>query len=370
MTEEMTFAIGAVLKPRLSNVILSLLSFFMTAKADHTPSQIRDAMLNWYDKHARALPWRAKYGVRPDPYHAWLSEVMLQQTTVRAVIPYFEKFITIWPSINGLANAKQEDVLREWAGLGYYSRARNLHKCAVTIVRDYDGRFPENQKDLKSLPGIGDYTSAAILSIAFDHPATVIDGNVERVISRLYRIKRPLPESKPIIKTYALPLFEGDNKNRPSCFAQAMMDLGATVCTPKSPQCGVCPVSKYCEAYMVGDPAKYPWKAKKTKLPEKHAVASIYLSNGKVGIETRPETGMLGGMVGFPTGEWVSISKNLPGNFDKKRKIRHVFTHFALTLYPEIITGKTDNMIPINDIETIGLPTLFKKLWNVVKSEL
>lgn len=336
----------------------------------NTLSQIRDQMLSWYDNHARVLPWRSKPGERPDPYHVWLSEVMLQQTTVGAVIPYFEKFISIWPSVHEMATASQDDILREWAGLGYYSRARNLYKCACMIVNDYAGQFPTDVKTLKSLPGIGDYTSAAIASIAFDVPSVVIDGNVERVISRLYRIDTPLPDSKPIIREYAEKLFVGNNQDRPSCFAQSLMDLGATICTPKSPKCSICPLSQYCTSYEHRDAGEYPKKRKKKKIPEKYAIAYIYIHDGKVGIEKRPEKGMLAAMVGFPTGEWSEkMLENLNDEMNI-RKIRHVFTHFALTLYPQIIYQKNDNMIEFSQVAKIGMPTLFKKLWNMIESDL
>jgi A/G-specific adenine glycosylase len=333
------------------------------------PSNIRNDMLSWYDTHARTLPWRSKPFERPDPYHVWMSEVMLQQTTVGAVIKYFEKFIEIWPTVQELANAPQDDVMREWAGLGYYSRARNLHKCAIEIIEKYNSKFPKNIKTLKSLPGIGDYTSAAIASIAFDIPATVIDGNVERVISRLYRIETPLPDSKPIIREYANDLFIKDNQDRPSCFAQSLMDLGATICTPKSPKCMLCPISEYCTAYAQGDAANFPFKRKKVKIPEKHALAYIYIHDNEIGIEKRPDKGMLGGMVGFPTSDWVDVKEALPDH-DNKIFIRHVFTHFALTLYPVVIHEKTDRMIDKAQVDNIGLPTLFQKLWNMIKSSL
>lgn len=354
---------------------LFLKSFFgldlsAMVKENNTPSDIRNSMLSWYDDNARDLPWRSKLFNKPDPYHIWMSEVMLQQTTVQAVIQYFEKFITIWPTIESLAASSQEDVMREWAGLGYYSRARNLYKCAITIVDNYDGEFPRDVKTLKTLPGIGDYTSAAIASIAFDKPSIVIDGNIERVISRLYRITKPLPSSKPIIRNFAEPLFIGENVNRPSCFAQSLMDLGATICTPQSPKCNSCPISGSCEGYKVGDANLLPVKKKKVKIPEKQAVAYIYIYNNQVGIETRDDKGMLGGMIGFPTSEWVGIDEKLPDGAMKSLKIRHVFTHFALTLYPVFINKKSDRMIDMKDIETIGLPTLFKKLWNVIRFEL
>ncbi len=310
-------------------------------------------------------------GVRPNPYHVWLSEIMLQQTTVQAVKPHFEKFISIWPDVKALADAEREDVLKEWAGLGYYSRARNLHKCANEIVNEYDGAFPQDIQELKKLPGIGDYTSAAIASIAFDVPATVIDGNVERVVTRLYRIQTPMPTAKPEIKTKAKLLFQGENTNRPSCFAQSLMDLGATICTPKNPACVLCPIHDYCEGYKHGDASLYPIKLPKKKLPEKHALAYIYFKDNKIGIETRGETGMLAGMKGFPTSEWVDVKEALPEvGYDASRKIRHVFTHFALTLYPVIMFENHENMIDFNDVDDIGLPSLFQKLWNMIKSEL
>jgi A/G-specific adenine glycosylase len=333
-------------------------------------SKIRSKILSWYDAHARVLPWRSKPFECSDPYHVWLSEVMLQQTTVTAVIPYFEKFISIWPNVRDLASATQDDVLREWAGLGYYSRARNLHKCAIAIVHDFNGAFPTDVKILKSLPGIGDYTSAAIASIAFDVPSVVIDGNVERVISRLHRIDIPLPDSKPIIREYAHNLFVGDNQDRPSCFAQSLMDLGATVCTPKSPKCSLCPISKYCTGFEEGDAPDYPKKRKKVKIPEKYGIAYIYVHEGKIGVERRPEKGMLAGMVGFPTSEWEEGASDGVSSEMEKHKIRHVFTHFALTLYPKIIQKKTDDMIEFSQVEKIGMPTLFKKLWNMIESDL
>jgi A/G-specific adenine glycosylase len=334
-------------------------------------SAIRTSVLRWYDQSRRILPWRAVPGHKPDPYQVWLSEVMLQQTTVQAVKPYFEKFLAIWPTVYDLANADREDVMREWAGLGYYSRARNLHKCAQQIVDDCNGVFPSDIKSLKSLSGIGDYTAAAIRSIAFDQPATVIDGNVERVVSRLYQIEKPLPISKPDIRVIAEKLFEGKNTHRPSCFAQGMMDIGATICTPKSPQCSLCPLSKMCMAYEhTNDPSIYPKKQKKKPIPQKHAVAYIYLKDNKVGIEVRPEKGMLGGMTGFPTSEWMDISEDLPHAVDHKFFIKHVFTHFSLNLYPVLIHDEYKNMISVKEIDNLGLPTLFKKLWKIARDRI
>jgi len=344
---------------------------------NHNPnaSAIRCAMLVWYDKNRRDLPWRSDFTTIPNPYHVWLSEVMLQQTTVQTVIPYFLKFISLWPDIRSLAAATQEDILREWAGLGYYSRARNLHKCALVIVNHHDGQFPKDASLLKSLPGIGDYTTAAIQSIAFDIPATVIDGNIERIISRLHVIETPLPFSKPVIRDYAKFLFEGKNLDRPSCFAQSLMDLGATICTPKSPKCPVCPVQQWCEAYKVSAVNAYPKRKKKIPIPQKHAYAFLYMdyTNKCVLVKRREEKGMLAGMMGFPTGEWISVDKILPeieGKILQHLQVKHVFTHFSLTLIPVIRTMNRDEhgeWITFDDVEKIGLPTLFTKLWKSIK---
>jgi A/G-specific adenine glycosylase len=343
----------------------------MVIKNKDTPSAIRNAMIHWYDNHRRDLPWRSNPDEKPNPYHVWMSEIMLQQTTVGAVKSYFENFISIWPTIENLAAAKQEDVMREWAGLGYYSRARNLHKCAQVIVDEHNGQFPIIKKSLMALPGIGDYTSSAILSIAFDVPSTVIDGNVDRVVSRLYAIKAPLPKSKPMIRDYADVLFMGENTDRPSCFAQSMMDLGATICIPKAPRCLSCPILKYCMAYKTENPGQFPFKEKKKPVPEKHAIVYLVINNGRVEIETRDEKGMLGGMIGFPTTEWVDVQDALPTeNYDESIKVRHVFTHFALTLYPVIRDAKSENSVDFQGIDSIGLPTLFKKVWKLMKHKI
>ena len=332
--------------------------------------QIRDLMIGWYDAHRRDLPWRFNPGETADPYHVWMSEIMLQQTTVTAVKPYFEKFIGLWPTIEDLAGTTQDDVLREWAGLGYYSRARNLYKCANQIMDEYGGDFPSDIQSLKSLSGVGDYTAAAIRSIAFNEPSTVIDGNVDRVISRLYKIETPLPKSKPEIKRYAQSLSEGENTKRPSCFAQSLMDLGATICIPKTPRCKACPIIDFCAANHSGEPEAYPKKEKKKKTPQKHAIAYIYTQDGKVGVERRGEKGMLAGMVGFPTSEWIDIKEPLPEEIDDLVFIKHVFTHFSLRLYPVVIRGKSANMIDVREVDSVGLPTLFKKLWNIVSDQI
>jgi A/G-specific adenine glycosylase len=216
----------------------------------------RKKILSWYNKHQRALPWRTsskdkKKGIKPNPYHVWLSEIMLQQTTVVTVGPYFEKFIQKWPTIHDLAKAERDEVMHEWAGLGYYARARNLHKCAQTVSVELGGEFPEEQSELEKLSGIGGYTSAAIAAIAFDKPANVVDGNIERVMSRIYAIKEPLPDSKVRLKELAAGLSD-ERKDHPGDYAQALMDLGATICTPKSPKCMLCPVNDLCEARKLG----------------------------------------------------------------------------------------------------------------------
>src|SRR6201994_3451554 len=199
-------------------------------------------LLAWYDRHRRKLPWRAEAGGRSDPYRVWLSEIMLQQTTVRAVGPYFEKFLARWPDVNALGRASLDDVLRMWAGLGYYSRARNLYACAVAVMRDHGGVFPDSEEGLRSLPGIGPYTAAAIAAIAFDRRTMPVDGNIERVVSRLFAVEQPLPQAKPVIQKLAATLL-GETKTRAGDSAQALMDLGASICTPKKPACALCPFS-------------------------------------------------------------------------------------------------------------------------------
>lgn len=337
----------------------------------------RSALLSWYDTEQRRLPWRAvkTAGQGSNPYHVWLSEIMLQQTTVQAVIPYFLKFIKKWPSITDLAQADIDDVLNDWAGLGYYARARNLHKCAKTIVSEWNGEFPQDYKSLKSLPGIGDYTAAAIMCIAFDKPQTVVDGNVERVISRLFALKTELPDVKPEIKEKAALFFDGFNK-RPGDLAQGFMDLGATICTPKSPKCMFCPVCIFCKAKEQGLESNLPRKKPKMANPQKHGyVYWIKNRDGDVLIQKRPGKGMLAGMMGLPTSEWALQDqkiKDLEFFTPKNSKIKstdfitHSFTHFDLKLY--LISAELSDEAPPDhkwvkaaEIHEIGMPTLFKK---------
>ena len=300
-------------------------------------------LIFWYDRHHRELPWRvspamAAKGVRPDPYHIWLSEVMLQQTTVQAVKPYFEKFLALWPKVTDLAEAPSEQVMAAWAGLGYYARARNLKKCAEAVAREHGGRFPQTQEGLLALPGIGDYTSAAVAAIAFDQPAPVMDGNVERVVSRLFAIEEALPAAKPLFKSYVAALTPQD---RPGDFAQAMMDLGATICTPKRPACALCPFREDCCALAGHDPEHFPVKAAKKEKPVRVGAAFVAVSpDGAVFLRRRPESGLLGGMTEIPTSAWTAridgdateAAAPFPAEWRHRGVVTHVFTHFELRL--------------------------------------
>ncbi len=301
-------------------------------------------LLAWYDRHARKLPWRLgpkerARGVKPDPYRIWLSEIMLQQTTVAAVKPYFEAFVRRWPTVAALAAAPRDDVMKAWAGLGYYARARNLHACAEVVVRDHNGRFPETAAELKALPGIGDYTAAAVAAIAFDEPAAVVDGNIERVIARLFAIDLPLPAAKPEIRKVQARL---TSAARAGDYVQAMMDLGAAICAPKRPACSLCPLSNACIAHARGEEEAYPVKAAKAERPTRYGAAFVAVrGDGAVLLRRRPDKGLLGGMAEVPGTEWVSRASDLPASAHAPiqanwRKVPtivvHVFTHFRLQL--------------------------------------
>lgn len=302
-----------------------------------------DAVLAWYDRHHRQLPWRVgprerERGVRPDPYRVWLSEVMLQQTTVRAVEPYFRAFVERWPDVAALAAAGEDEVMRAWAGLGYYSRARNLKRCAERISVDHGGVFPSNEAALGGLPGIGPYTAAAIAAIAFDRPAAVVDGNIERVIARLERISMPPPRAKLRVRAAVARLIPA---HRPGDFAQGLMDLGATVCTPKRPACACCPVSAACAMTDGGEAERFPARPAKAPRPVRRGAAFVAVAgDGAVWLRKRPPAGLLGGMAETPTNGWTARRDGAPGtaaapcagDWRPAGTVRHVFTHFELRL--------------------------------------
>jgi len=292
-------------------------------------------LLAWYNQNARQLPWRVPPGAaqRADPYHVWLSEIMLQQTTVTAVKPYFEEFLARWPNVATLAAAPDADVMAAWAGLGYYARARNLLACA-RVVAGQGGAFPDTAATLQKLPGIGPYTAAAIAAIAFNQPATVVDGNVERVISRRFAVQTPLPAAKPELTALAATLTP---QTRPGDYAQAMMDLGATICTPRSPKCTSCPWAANCMARAQGIAADLPRKTPKAPRPTRHGIAyAAFNAHGEILLETRPPKGLLGGMLALPCSDWADSPAPHPpltANWQAlNTPVRHVFTHFELIL--------------------------------------
>jgi len=298
-------------------------------------------LLAWYDRHRRILPWRARRGETAEPYRVWLSEIMLQQTTVKAVAPYYTRFLSRWPTVGDLAAAALDDVLREWAGLGYYARARNLHACAVAVAREHGGVFPHDEAGLRELPGVGAYTAAAIAAIAYDAPAVPVDGNIERVIARLFAVEDELPKAKPAISRLALSLLP---PRRSGDFAQAMMDLGATICTPKKPVCALCPWMDACAARKRGDQESFPRKAPKRTGELRRGAAFVALrADGAVLARNRPPRGLLGGMTEVPGSEWskdfdagnalAAAPKLGKVKWEKLRgTVSHIFTHFPLEL--------------------------------------
>ncbi len=326
------------------------------------------ALLDWYDAHARILPWRISpqdraAGQRPDPYRVWLSEVMLQQTTVAAVRDYFHRFTARWPTVQALAAARDADVMAEWAGLGYYARARNLLKCARAVTAL--GAFPTSRDGLMALPGIGPYTAAAIAAIAFDEAATVVDGNVERVISRLFAVETPLPQAKPELTRLAASLTPA---TRPGDYAQAVMDLGATICTPKSPTCGICPVILPCRARAQGIQADLPRKSPKAAKPTRQGTLWLVRKGALWLTETRPERGLLGGMTGFPGDGWDGAGGAVPVQADWQDlgEVRHTFTHFHLIL--TVLTTETDTNPErgsFTRLDPDSLPTLMRKAFDL-----
>jgi A/G-specific adenine glycosylase len=338
------------------------------------------ALLAWYDRHRRSLPWRAPRGEMSDPSRVWLSEVMLQHTTVKAVGPYYRRFLAHFPSIFALAEAPLEDVLRLWAGLGYYARARNLHACAKVLVERYDGRFPTSETALRDLPGIGAYTAAAIAAIAFNTRATPVDGNIERVVARLYAVEQELPAAKSVIRRLAQSLTPA---GRSGDFAQAMMDLGATICTPRKPACGLCPWMHSCGGRLRGEADAFPRKAAKATGQRRHGAAFVVVrADGKVLVRSRPAKGLLGGMTEVPSSIWshdfdaetaldhaphLSLSRSnwrrVPG------VVRHTFSHFPLELAVYHIAVPTRIQAPpgtrwtaLTELGSEALPTVMRKV--------
>ena len=333
---------------------------------------IAPQLLDWYDRHARVLPWRVPPGGdAPDPYRIWLSEVMLQQTTVAAVKAYFERFTTLWPTVQDLAAAPDTQVMAEWAGLGYYARARNLLACARAVAAA--GGFPTTRDGLQALPGIGAYTSAAIAAIAYDAPETVVDGNVERVVARLFAVETPLPAAKPELVALAEGLTP---RQRPGDYAQAMMDLGATICTPRSPACGICPLIHDCDARAQGIAASLPRKAPKAAKPDRTGIAWVARQGDAVLFEERPAKGLLGGTLAFPSALWDGRDMPPPGkaNWREIGHVRHVFTHFTLSL--QVMLGDLDaapargRLVPLRHIDREALPGLMRKVWDMARAEI
>lgn len=338
--------------------------------------ELSDVLLDWYDANARVLAWRipparSKAGARPDPYRVWLSEVMLQQTTVAAVIKYFHDFTTRWPTLAALAAAPDEVVMARWAGLGYYARARNLLKCARVVMADYGGVFPDTRDELLALPGIGPYTAAAIASIAFGRAEVVVDGNVERVMARMFNIATPLPAAKPELTAHASALTPA---LRAGDYAQAVMDLGATVCTPKSPNCGLCPWSGPCLARAAGRAAELPLRSPKPLKPTRHGM--VYIARNEAGawlLERRPDKGLLGGMLGWPGAAWGDEAVERPPFTADWQvvtgEVRHTFTHFHLRLTIQIATVEHVNpqqgaFIEQDQFNPADLPTVMRKVYN------
>jgi A/G-specific adenine glycosylase len=341
------------------------------------PKTFQAKILKWYDAHQRVLPWRAEPGQKPNLYHVWLSEIMLQQTTVGAVIPYFQKFIKTWPDFKALAMAKDDDVMRAWAGLGYYSRARNLLKCAREVLDKHNGALPSDISGLMALPGIGPYTAAAIRSIGHGLPAAVIDGNIERITARVFQIEKPLPDSKKEIHQSAKQLFNG-LKKRPGDLAQALMDLGAGVCIPKTPRCTMCPVKTQCMAYAGGAPGLLPLKKRSALKPQRFGhVYWVKNKKGEILLVKRSDKGLLGGMWALPSSHWEAKTENIQAppflslksaKSYKAAFITHVFTHFDLKLMlytaktlPKDIKSLDHVWVSEHKIIEHGLPTVFVK---------
>jgi A/G-specific adenine glycosylase len=356
-------------------------------------------LLTWYDRHRRRLPWRPLAGERADPYRVWLSEIMLQQTGVKTVGPYFLKFIARWPDVAAMGRASLDDVLRMWAGLGYYSRARNLHACAVTVLRDHGGVFPDTEQGLRALPGIGPYTAAAIAAIAFRRRTMPVDGNIERVVSRLFAVEQELPQAKPLIQQLAATLLgeyragdansragdvesrAGDVGSRAGDSAQALMDLGSSICTPKKPACALCPLNEGCLALARGDQESFPRKAPKKTGELRLGAAFVVTCGDRLLVRTRAEKGLLGGMTEVPGSYWLAGQENkaalkqapaVRGIARWQRKagvVSHVFTHFPLQLvvYAAKVPARTAapegmRWVPVATLGDEALPNVMRKV--------
>ncbi|MEP9358677.1 A/G-specific adenine glycosylase [Sphingomonas sp. KR3-1] len=337
---------------------------------DNAPRAIASALLTWYDRNARDLPWRARPGANaPDPYRVWLSEVMLQQTQVASAAPYFAKFTARWPSVEALAAAEDADLMAAWAGLGYYARARNLLACAREVARR--GAFPDTEAGLRELPGVGGYTAAAIAAIAFGRRAVVVDANVERVVARLFAVEVPLPAARPVIYAHTDSITPDA---RAGDFAQAMMDLGSAICTARNPKCLLCPLREACAGFAGGTPDRFPIKAAKTPKPQRHGTMFWLERDRQVLLVRRPDKGLLGGMRALPTGPWTDSP---PGLADPPAEaawqmldetVAHGFTHFnldvalaAATIPSHAGAAVEGEWWPIADLESAGLPTVFAK---------
>ena len=335
----------------------------MAAVPNPVPA-LRTALLDWYDAHGRSLVWRAPPGSPPlDPYRVWLSEVMLQQTTTPHATPYFRAFTARWPTVTDLASAEDSDVMAAWAGLGYYARARNLLACARAVANGHGGIFPDTEAGLLALPGVGAYTAAAVAAIAFGRPANVVDGNVERVMARLFAVEAPLPAAKPELKRLAATLIADD---RPGDWPQALMDLGATVCRPGKPLCEACPLTSWCAGYASGHPERWPLKTKQADRPHRTGVAWVLRDGrGRVALVRRPTKGLLGGMMGLPTSDWsvgaAEASPPVVAHWREAGAIEHVFTHFSLTLTVRAAEGGGAFLWTDPDEALRSLPTVFRK---------
>jgi len=340
-------------------------------------------LLDWYDANARVLAWRVgpaerRAGTVPDPYHVWLSEIMLQQTTVAAVEPYFARFTRRWPTLEALAEAPDDAVMAQWAGLGYYARARNLVKCARIVRDDFGGRFPSSAQTLMKLPGIGPYTAAAIAAIAFDRPETVVDGNVERVMARFFAVRAPLDKAKARLRSLARSLTP---ESRPGDHAQALMDLGATICTPRAPRCSACPWKGRCKGRALGIAGELPRRRRKQRKPVRHGIA--YLARRDDGawlLERRPENGLLGGMLGWPGTAWGAAPTEAPPLEadwqDPGIELRHTFTHFHLRLQLRIAGVAPGTLAPVGEFvdesafARTDLPSVMRKAYDLARARL